>query len=67
METTKQPSRRGFASLSPKERSRVASMGGQAVQRSGKAHRWTSEEAQIAGRKGGAISRRRSRYFKEEL
>lgn len=43
--------RRGFASMTPEQRSRIARLGGLAAQASGKAHRWTSEEArQAAGR-----------------
>ncbi len=54
---------RGFASMTPEERFRIAQMGGRAAQRLGTAHRFTSEEAREAGRKGGAISRRRSKYL----
>jgi len=66
METTKQRRWRGFASLSEEERSRIASMGGKAARNR---HRWTSEEAQNAGRKGGRASavKRRRRGFVEEL
>jgi len=44
---------RGFAALSQKRRSEIASLGGQAAQRMGKAYRFTSEKAREAGRKGG--------------
>lgn len=44
---------RGFASMSPKKRREIASRGGKAAHALGKAHRWTREEAQAAGRKGG--------------
>ena len=47
------PQKRGFAMLTPKERSAMASKAGIAAQASGKAHRWTLEEARVAGRKGG--------------
>lgn len=69
MTTTNKPSRgRGFASLSPEERSRVARIGGKAAWKQGVAYRWTSEEAAIAGRKGVAARlRNQRRGFKEEL
>lgn len=54
METT---NRRGFRSLSSERRKEVASQGGKAAHALGTAHKWTSEEAQVAGRKGGKISR----------
>ncbi len=31
----------------------LSAKGGRSAQRQGKAHRWTAEEAQVAGRKGG--------------
>ena len=44
---------RGFASM-PKEQQRaIAGLGGKAAHSKGKAHTWTREEAQVAGRKGG--------------
>lgn len=48
---------RGFAALTPEERRERASHGGKASQARGTAHRWTSEEARDAGRKGGSLSR----------
>jgi general stress protein YciG len=53
---------RGFASMSPEKKREIASKGGKAAHALGTAHKWTSEEAQAAGRKGGSISRRRSKY-----
>ena len=50
---------RGFASMSPEKKREIASKGGTAAHAMGTAHTWTSQEAQAAGRKGGAISRRR--------
>lgn len=44
---------RGFASMDPKKQKKIASMGGRAAHAKGTAHRWTSEEAKIAGAKGG--------------
>jgi uncharacterized protein len=51
---------RGFASMSPEKKREIASKGGKAAHALGTAHKWSSEEAQAAGRKGGSISRRRS-------
>ncbi len=53
---------RGFASMSKEKKQEIASKGGKAAHALGTAHKWTSEEAQAAGRKGGSISRRRSKY-----
>ena len=53
---------RGFASMSAEKKREIASKGGKAAHALGTAHKWTSEEAQAAGRKGGSISRRRSKY-----
>lgn len=36
-------------------RREVARRGGFAVQQSGRAHKWTPETAQVAGRKGAAV------------
>ena len=36
----------------------IASKGGKAAHQKGSAHEWTSEEARIAGRKGGMASHR---------
>jgi general stress protein YciG len=45
---------RGFASMAPEKRKAIASLGGKAAHAQGKAHRWTVDEAQAAGRKGGS-------------
>jgi hypothetical protein len=58
MQTTKGRGR-GFASMSPEKKREIASKGGKTAHAMGTAHKWTSEEAQAAGRKGGSISRRR--------
>lgn len=47
--------RRGFGSLSAERRKEIASQGGKAAHRLGRAHVFTREEAQAAGRKGGSI------------
>ena len=55
-EEEKKPRRgRGFLGMTPEERKRIAGMGGRAAQMSGKAHRFSSELAKIAGSKGGKI------------
>ncbi len=54
------PGRRGFASMDPVRRREIASKGGKAAHKKGTAHRWSSDEAQEAGRKGGyTVSRDR--------
>jgi general stress protein YciG len=45
----------GFASMDQARRREVARRGGFAVQQSGRAHKWTPETAQVAGRKGAAV------------
>ncbi|MDE3156572.1 MAG: hypothetical protein KGN76_15840 [Acidobacteriota bacterium] len=50
---------RGFASMDRAKQREIASKGGRAAHQKGAAHEWTSEEARLAGRKGGAASRRR--------
>ncbi len=49
----------GFATMSPEQKREIASKGGKAAHAQGTAHKWTSEEARAAGRKGGSISKRR--------
>lgn len=49
--TAKKP--RGFASISPERRREISSKGGKAAHAVGKAHRFTTEEAREAGKKGG--------------
>lgn len=51
-------SKRGFASMDPDEQARIAAKGGRAAHRKGTAHEWTSEEAKMAGRKGGRARQR---------
>ncbi len=52
---------RGFASQTRERRRELASLGGKAAHRLGTAHEWTPEEAALAGKRGGAVSRRRPR------
>lgn len=56
---------RGFAAMSPEKQREIASKGGKAAHALETAHRWTSEEAQTAGRKGGSISRRSNEHGPE--
>ena len=54
-------SKRGFASMDPSKQRELASKGGRAAHAKGTAHEFTSEEARVAGRKGGeAVSRDRA-------
>ena len=51
---------RGFATMSPEKQREAARKGGKAAHALGTAHKWTSEEAQAAGRKGGKRRARRN-------
>lgn len=53
--------KRGFALLSPERRAEIASLGGRQAHREGKAHKFTSQTAREAGRKGGSRPRRKDR------
>ncbi len=53
--------RRGFAAMDPKLVSELATRGGKAAHRAGTAHEFTSEEARIAGRKGGLATHAKRR------
>lgn len=44
---------RGFAAIDRDKLREIASKGGKAAHAAGTAHKFTSEEAQVAGRKGG--------------
>lgn len=48
---------RGFAAMDPEAQRVIAAKGGRAAHQKGTAHEFTSEEARIAGRKGGEASR----------
>jgi general stress protein YciG len=48
---------RGFAAMDPLAQRAIAAKGGRAAHQKGTAHEFTSEEARIAGRKGGEASR----------
>lgn len=49
---------RGFAAMDPERRREVTRKGGLAAHQKGTAHEWTSEEARIAGRKGGQAQKK---------
>lgn len=54
-------SKRGFASMDPSKQREIASKGGRAAHSKGTAHEFTSDEARLAGRKGGeSVSRDRA-------
>ncbi len=54
-------SKRGFASMDATKQREIASKGGRAAHAKGTAHEFTSDEARVAGRKGGeAVSRDRA-------
>ncbi len=48
----------GFASMPPERVREISSLGGRTAHQLGTAHKWTPEEAQKAGRIGGARGRR---------
>lgn len=48
-------SKRGFASMDASRQREIASKGGRAAHAKGTAHEWTSDEARVAGRKGGEV------------
>lgn len=52
-ESKNRTSMRGFASMDRQKQREIASMGGKAAHQQGTAHKWTSEEARQAGKKGG--------------
>lgn len=61
---------RGFAAMDRRRVSEIASKGGKAAHAAGTAHRFTSDEARVAGRKGGVaphVRRGAARRKKEEV
>ena len=58
---TKMRRPRGFAAMDPKLVSELAKRGGKAAHRAGTAHQFTSEEARVAGRKGGQATHAKRR------
>lgn len=58
-------STRGFAAMSPEKQREIASEGGRAAHQQGVAHEWNSEEARLAGRKGGQIVSQNREHMSE--
>jgi Stress-induced bacterial acidophilic repeat motif. len=59
-ETGRRKGLRGFAAMDGEKQRAIASMGGRAAHQQGVAHEFSSEEARMAGKKGGeAVSRNR--------
>jgi general stress protein YciG len=59
----KKKSLRGFATLklkNPQRMMEICAKGGRSAHAKGVAHRWTSEEARIAGKKGGMVGSSRT-------
>lgn len=65
-EKPRKKQQRGFALLSPEQRSEMSRIGGIAAHEQGRAHKWTAETGAEAGRKGGAMSRRGKREMAPE-
>jgi general stress protein YciG len=57
--------RRGFASLNSEERKLISSKGGHAAHKKGTAHKFSPEEAKLAGRKGGEKTSQNRAYMAE--
>jgi hypothetical protein len=51
--------RQGFACLSAEQRREIGRTGGQAAQKKGTTHKFTSAEARAAGQKGGKVAQAR--------
>lgn len=49
------------ASMKPERQRQIASIGGKAAHKMGKAHEFTSEEAKEAGRKGGKARQKKGK------
>jgi general stress protein YciG len=61
--TNEQPKvKRGWAAMSAERRREISRLGGKASHASGRGHRWTSEEAREAGKKGGKAPKPQRRY-----
>jgi general stress protein YciG len=58
---------RGFASMDRSKQREIARKGGMAAHEKGTAHEWTSEEARMAGRKGGEASHGGGRRRKQSV
>jgi general stress protein YciG len=56
---------RGFAAMDAARQREIASKGGRAAHEKGTAHRFTAEEARVAGRKGGETVSRNRQHMAE--
>jgi len=65
-ETTKPKRPRGFAAMDRKLVSEIARKGGKAAHSAGTAHEFTSEEARVAGQKGGRATHAKRRSTRPE-
>lgn len=63
--TNEPKSKRGFAAMSPEKQKEIASRGGKAAHAKGTAHEYKSEEARVAGRKGGLAVSQDREYMRE--
>ncbi len=54
-EKGKLKAKRGFGAMSPEKQKEIARKGGKAAHEQGVAHQWNSEEARLAGTKGGQV------------
>jgi uncharacterized protein len=54
----------GFAGMSPERQAEIASKGGKKAHAIGTAHKFTSDEAKVAGKKGGALLARNVEHMK---
>jgi len=58
-------SKRGFAAMGPEKQREIARRGGQAAHKKGTAHEFTSDEARIAGHRGGSTLSSNRQYMSE--
>ena len=58
-------SKRGFAAMSAQKQREIARRGGQAAHKKGTAHEFTSDEARIAGHRGGRALSSNRQYMSE--
>lgn len=67
-EETSTPAERkpkGFAGMTKERIAEISAKGGRAAHAAGRAHRFTSDEAESAGRKGGFVAQERRRKIAE--
>lgn len=58
-------SKRGFAAMAPQKQQEIARRGGQIAHKKGTAHEFTSEEARLAGQRGGKAVSSNRQYMAE--